>query len=52
MLRRKTDQEKGGYLDCYGTRSFVLLVLIVGLNVLDSVFSKMILDYGGCELNR
>jgi hypothetical protein len=51
MFRRKTDQWKGGYLDRYGTRSFLLLFLIAGLNVLDSVFSKMILNYGGWELN-
>ena len=51
IFRRKTDQEKGGYLDRYSKRSFLLLILIAGLNLLDSIFSKMILEGGGWELN-
>ena len=50
-LRRKIDQEKGGYLDRYSIQLFLLLILIAGLNVLDSALSKTILNYGGWELN-
>lgn len=51
VLRRKEDQEKGGYVDRYGARLFFSLVLIVGLNILDSFFTMIILDCGGSELN-
>jgi hypothetical protein len=51
MLRRKEDQEKGGYVDRYGAKLFFLLILIVGLNMLDSLFTTMILDCGGWEVN-
>src|SRR5512147_3132035 len=51
MLRRKEDQEKGGYVDRYGARLFFFLILIVGLNILDSFFTMIILDCGGSEVN-
>lgn len=51
MLRRKEDREKGGYVDRYGAKLFFFLVLIVGLNMLDSLFTTMILDFGGWEVN-
>jgi hypothetical protein len=51
MLRRKEDREKGGYVDRYGAKLFFFLVLIVGLNMLDSLFTTMILDCGGWEVN-
>jgi len=50
-FRRKTDQEKGGHLDRYSHFMFFLLVLILGLNILDSFFTMVILDSGGEELN-
>jgi hypothetical protein len=50
-FRRKTDQEKGGNLDRYSDFTFFMLVLILGLNVLDSFLTMMILDLGGEELN-
>jgi hypothetical protein len=50
-LRRKSDQEKGGYLDCYSPTLFFFIVLILVLNILDSLFTMMILDLGGRELN-
>jgi hypothetical protein len=50
-LRRKVDQKKGGYVDRYDVGLFLLLILIAGLNVLDSVFSKTILNRGGWEVN-
>lgn len=50
-LRRKEDQERGGYVDRYDPALLFLLVLIVGLNILDSVFTMIILDCGGREIN-
>jgi Domain of unknown function (DUF5658) len=50
-FRRKTDQEKGGYVDRYSYILFFLLVLILGLNILDSLFTMMIIDLGGQEVN-
>ena len=51
IFRRKSDQEKGGYLDRYSYVLFFLLVLILGLNVLDSLFTMMMIDLGGQEFN-
>ena len=50
-LRRKEDQERGGYVDRYDSRLLFFIVLIVGLNVLDSLFTMIILDCGGWEIN-
>jgi hypothetical protein len=51
MLRRKKDREKGGYVDRYGPSLLFFLILIVGLNVLDSFFTMIILECGGREVN-
>jgi hypothetical protein len=51
IFRRKGDQEKGGYIDRYSPILFFLLVLILGLNILDSLFTMMLLDLGGQEFN-
>lgn len=50
-LRRKSDQEKGRYLDRYSPVLFLLIVLILTLNILDSLFTMIILDLGGREFN-
>ncbi len=50
-LRRKSDQEKGSYVDRYSSMLFFFLILIVGLNILDSIFTMMILDLKGLEAN-
>ena len=50
-LRRRIDQEKGGYVDRYSSGLFFFLVLIIGLNVLDALLTMMILELGGRELN-
>ena len=50
-LRRKSDQENGSYVDCYSSMLFFFLILIVGLNILDSIFTMMILDLKGLEAN-
>ncbi len=51
ILRRKEDQEKGGYVDRYSPRLLFFLILIVGLNVLDSSLTLIILESGGWEVN-
>lgn len=50
-LRRREDQERGGYVDRYDSSLLFFLVLIVGLNVLDSLFTMIILECGGLEMN-
>lgn len=50
-LRRRTDQEKGGYVDRYSSLLLFLVVLILGLNILDAIFTMMVLDQSGWELN-
>ena len=50
-LRRKEDQEKGGYVDRYSSSLFFFLIMIAGLNILDSLFTMIILEFGGREVN-
>jgi len=50
-FRRKSDREKGENLDRYSPTLFFFIVLILALNILDSLFTMMILDLGGRELN-
>ena len=50
-FRRKVDQQRGGYMDRYSSELFFFLILIVGLNILDALFTMMILDVGGWEVN-
>lgn len=50
-FRRKADRERGGYIDRYHPALLFLLLLIAGLNGLDSAFTVTILDRGGMEFN-
>lgn len=50
-FRRKSDKERGGYVDRYSPGILFFMTLIVGLNILDAIFTTMILDLGGYELN-
>jgi len=50
-FRRKEDQERRGYIDCYHSGLLIPLTLTVGLTVLDALFTMMILDDGGWEIN-
>ena len=45
------DQNRGGYVDLYSSGLLFLLILVAGLNVLDALFTMMILDDGGWEIN-
>ena len=50
-IRRKSDQLKSCYVDRHSSSTFFLLALIIGLNVLDALFTMMILELKGVELN-
>jgi hypothetical protein len=50
-IRRKRDQQEGGYVDRYSSSLFFFLVAIVGLNVLDAFLTLLILDLKGWEAN-
>ena len=50
-IRRKSDQQEGGYVDRYSSSLFFFLVAIVGLNVLDAFLTLLILDLKGWEAN-
>lgn len=50
-FRRAGDQKKSVYVDRYGTRLFFVITLIVGLNILDALFTMMIIDLNGSEVN-
>ncbi len=50
-FRRNTDQQRGGYVDRYSARLLFVLTLIVGLNILDALFTMMIIDLRGVEIN-
>jgi len=50
-FRRKTDKDRGGYVDRYSPGILFFMTLIVGLNIIDAIFTTMILDLGGYELN-
>ena len=50
-FRRKMDLQRGGYVDRYSSTMLLLLILIIGLNVLDALFTLMILDLRGWEAN-
>lgn len=50
-FRRKEDQRRGGYVDQYHPGLLLLLILCIGLNILDALFTMTILDDGGWEIN-
>ena len=49
-FRREVDREKSGYVDPYSAGLLFLIILIVGLDILDSLFTMMVLDLGGWEI--
>jgi hypothetical protein len=50
-FRRKSDQQRGGYVDHYNGLLFLFLISAVTLNILDALITIMILDLGGWEVN-
>lgn len=50
-FRRNTDRERGGYVDRYSSGLFSILILILALNILDAIFTIIVLDHRGWELN-
>ena len=51
MIQREVEKQRGGYVDRYSPTLFFFLISIVGLNVLDAIFTIMILDLKGWEAN-
>jgi len=51
MIQRKVEKQRGGYVDRYSSTLLFFLISIVGLNVLDAIFTIMILDLKGWEAN-
>jgi hypothetical protein len=49
--RWKTLQQKRGLMSRYSSVVFFFLVLTLGLNILDSLFTMMIIDLKGFEVN-
>ena len=43
--------KRGGYIDRYSPKLFVVLVIILGLNILDVILTMVILEHQGYELN-
>ncbi len=50
-VRRKEEIRISPYVDRHSSLVFFFLVLILGLNILDSLFTMMILDLKGREAN-
>ncbi len=50
-IRRGPDRLKGGYVDRYSSKLLLVVVLIISLNVLDALFTMMVLELRGWELN-
>ena len=51
-FRRKEDQERGGYVDQYSSGLFLLSILLMGASIFDALFTMIILNFGGWEVNR
>lgn len=50
-FRRKEERARGGYVDRYHPGLLILITLGIGLTVLDALFTMIILDDGGWEVN-
>ncbi len=50
-FRRQKERERGGYVDRCSPCLLSLLALLLGLNLLDGLFTAVILDRGGSEVN-
>ncbi len=51
IIRRKSDEQQGGYVDRYSSTLFFFLVAIIGLNILDAFLTMLILELKGWEAN-
>ncbi len=50
-IRRRDDQQKGGYVDRYDSGLFYFLVFIITFNILDALFTMKLLEMGAWEAN-
>lgn len=48
---QRIDQQKKGHANLYSPAILFLLILVGGLNILDSLFTMTVLDSGGHEIN-
>jgi len=48
---QRIDQQKNAHSNLYGPAMLFLLILVGGLNILDSLFTMMVLDSGGHGIN-
>jgi len=48
---QRIGQQKNGHAKFYSPAMLFVLILIVGLNILDSLFTMTVLDSGGHEVN-
>ncbi len=50
-IRRRDDQQKGGYVDRYDPRILFFLTFVITFNILDALFTMMLLEMGAWEAN-
>jgi len=50
-LRKEVDRRKGGYLDLYSGGLLFIIILIVGLDILDSLITMKTLELGRWGIN-
>jgi Domain of unknown function (DUF5658) len=50
-IRRKEDRQKRWQLDQYSPKMFAIILSIVGLSVLDAMFTLELIDQGAAEVN-
>jgi hypothetical protein len=48
---QRIDQQKNGHANLYSPAMLFLLILVEGLNILDSLFTMTVLDSGGHDIN-
>lgn len=48
---RRVEERDGAFVDVHGTRLFLLVLTIIGLNLADAWFTLLFLSHGGKELN-
>jgi hypothetical protein len=50
-FRREVDRDKSGFVDLYSAGLLFLIIMIVGLDILDSLLTMMAQDLGGWGIN-
>ena len=50
-FRKEVAHQRSGYVDLYSAGLLLLIFLIIGLDILDSLFAKMVLNLRGWEIH-